>query len=152
MSLMRLGSCLLILAGSVLTVVGMDSGVRASCEVSEEITPAQCIPAHQVPPVGAPFEDDPSLGCVNYYYIWCWPDPEIGCWTEGYGTAAPGECEHSLGDPATHRCYENYRQDPVVLQYHRSECEFYEANCECIWIIGEYAPIQETVCNCVDVL
>jgi len=153
MSVQRYFSIALLLAGTVTCFIGLESALRADeeepyCTISEEISPAVCVPAHQVPPHSSPVEPDTKLGCVNYFYLWCWPDPEIGCWTEGYGVTQAGECFHSFSEEAFGMCFDNYDEQQVVLQYHRSECEFYNANCECIWIIGEQVPHAYWVCDC----
>jgi len=150
MPFQKMMGCVCVLAGIVACLSGMDSVLRAEplCQVAEGISPAICIPAHQEPPRANPWIPDDGAGCVNYYYLFCWPDPEIGCWTEGFGQAIWGECEHYLGESPTEICFDDYNETEVVLQHHRSECEFYEAVCECIWIIGGQSSISFTVCNC----
>jgi len=141
-----------ILAGMLACLSGTESWLQADdepyCNVSEAIAPAKCIPAHQQPPRSNPFEPDYDIGCINYYYLWCWPDPEIGCWTEGYGDVIAGNCVYIIDEVNNGFCYNEYNETEVILQYHRSECEFMDGVCQCLWIIGGETPIGYITCNC----
>lgn len=154
MSLQRSLSCVMILAGILACVSGLETAVGAQgpCTPDPGVGPAICIPAHQVPPQQEPWHNDTPAGCINYYYIWCWPDPEIGCWSEGYGMAMPSECMYNLDESAVGTCYNNYQEELVTLQYHRSECEFFEARCECVWIVGEEPDHLAPMCSCTIIL
>lgn len=125
---------------------------ESPCELSEAIAPAICIPAHQDPPRANPWLPDTADGCINYFSLFCWPDPEIGCWTEGYGEAVFGECQHDFGESAIGFCFNGYKETGVVLQYHRSECAFTPGGyCECIWLIGGQTPQGFIVCDCAQI-
>jgi hypothetical protein len=139
----------LILAGVIISLAGMDSAVQgATCNIHAPIYPAVCFPAGQWPPQPAPLEEMNPEGCVNWYYLWCWPDQNIGCWVEGYGFPEPGVCNHSLLEGETRLCYNNYLETTVMLQYHRAECGFIDGECMCYWVVGEYAPVPAKTCDC----
>jgi len=143
---------LCFLAGMQACLAGTESFLQADdeplCNMSEAITPAKCVPAHQQPPRANPFEPDDKSGCINYYYLWCWPDPETGCWTAGYGEVIPGNCMYQLDEAVSGFCFNEYNETDVVLQYYRSECEFMDGECQCLWIVGGEVALVYTTCNC----
>lgn len=149
----RVLASLLIFAGIASSLVGMESAVQGElCNINGPIYPAICFPAGQWPPQPAPWHEMNPEGCVNWYYLWCWPDQNIGCWVEGYGFPEPGVCNHSLLEGELGNCYNNYLEITVTLQYHRAECDFRDGVCMCLWVIGEYAPVGAQTCDCAAVI
>ena len=160
MSRKRILALLFMLAGGMILASGAESVVCGDdgdedeeweCPLGPGMTPALCEPAHAHPPQRAPFEDDFGEGCVNWFYLWCWPDTEIGCWVEGYGFGIYGVCEHTLDEYTTGTCFDNYNTTVLQLQYHHSECDFFNGQCQCLWVIGGQPPQPYKVCDCAQV-
>ena len=152
MLLRRLGSIALMLAGVAFCFVGMDASAWATtCTEFGPLFPGVCAPAHQAAP--GTYDPNLDLGCTPSYYFWCVPTNGSSCNSiEGYGYAIPGDCSWDLSEAELFGCVGDFAATYVVLRYHRSECQYYYGDCQCMWIIGELPNQYSEVCDCRSVV
>jgi hypothetical protein len=92
------------------------------------------------------------MGCESSWYFWCVPSAGSSCGgIEGYGHLIPGQCQLYVSEVHNQNCVENALQTAVLMRYHRSECQFYDGACQCMWILGGsgYPPTSLPACDCM---